>query len=116
MEGALGDVRVTDTRGAARGSYTVTVVSSPFTTGTGESAFTIPAGNVVYTAPASIGGTGTATRGRGAPGPLGRPRTAMTATGTAGTNTSVWNPTITIKLPADAVAGTYTGTITHSVA
>jgi hypothetical protein len=26
-----------------------------------------------------------------------------------------WNPTVTIALPPQAVAGTYTGTITHSV-
>jgi hypothetical protein len=33
-----------------------------------------------------------------------------------GDNTSTWNPTITVTLPADAVAGVYSGTITHSVA
>jgi hypothetical protein len=27
-----------------------------------------------------------------------------------------WNPTITVTLPSNAQAGTYTGTITHSVA
>lgn len=27
-----------------------------------------------------------------------------------------WNPTIILNIPANAVAGTYTGTITHSVA
>jgi hypothetical protein len=27
-----------------------------------------------------------------------------------------WDPTITVHMPAQAVAGTYTGTITHSVA
>jgi hypothetical protein len=32
-----------------------------------------------------------------------------------GTSTS-WNPTIVVAVPASAVAGTYTGTVTHSVA
>jgi hypothetical protein len=27
-----------------------------------------------------------------------------------------WNPTIVVNIPASAVVGTYTGTITHSVA
>jgi uncharacterized transporter YbjL len=32
-----------------------------------------------------------------------------------GTSTS-WNPTIVVAVPVSAVAGTYTGTVTHSVA
>jgi hypothetical protein len=29
---------------------------------------------------------------------------------------AAWNPTIVVNIPAAAVAGTYSGTITHSVA
>jgi hypothetical protein len=29
---------------------------------------------------------------------------------------ATWNPTLIVDIPAGAVAGTYTGTITHSVA
>jgi hypothetical protein len=32
-----------------------------------------------------------------------------------GNNSVTWNPTVLITLPAQAVAGKYTGTITHSV-
>jgi hypothetical protein len=34
---------------------------------------------------------------------------------TTGNNFATWNPTVSITLPAQAVAGTYSGTITHSV-
>ena len=46
---------------------------------------------------------------------LGAQRTAVTATLIVGNNTVSWSPTITVHVPAGAVAGTYSGTITHSV-
>jgi hypothetical protein len=33
-----------------------------------------------------------------------------------GLSTASWNPTISVLLPANAAPGTYTATITHSVA
>jgi hypothetical protein len=30
-------------------------------------------------------------------------------------NTASWTPTISVKIPAGVVAGTYKGTVTHSV-
>jgi hypothetical protein len=33
-----------------------------------------------------------------------------------GNNTTTWNPTLIVTIPSTAVAGTYTGTVTHSVA
>jgi len=38
-----------------------------------------------------------------------------TATGVSGNNTAAWNPTITVTIPANALAGTYSTTISHSV-
>ncbi len=116
LQGTLGDLTVTDRRGLNLGTYTASVVGTAFTTGTGTANETIAASNVSYAAPLSIGGDGTAVRAPGVPGAIDTTRTAMTATGTVGNNTSVWNPTITVSLPASAVAGTYTGTVTHSVA
>jgi hypothetical protein len=43
-------------------------------------------------------------------------RTAFTLTAGTGNNTATWNPTLVVALPAAAVVGTYTGTVTHSVA
>ena len=34
----------------------------------------------------------------------------------AGNTTVSWNPTVTVTLPSNVAAGTYTGTITHSAA
>ena len=42
--------------------------------------------------------------------------TAMSLTGGAGSNSASWNPTLVVNVPAAAVAGTYSGTVTHSVA
>ena len=39
----------------------------------------------------------------------------QTATGVVGVNAATWNPTISVTIPANALAGTYSSTITHSV-
>jgi hypothetical protein len=43
-------------------------------------------------------------------------RTAFRSTGLVLSISTSWNPTIVIDIPDAAVAGTYSGTITHSVA
>jgi hypothetical protein len=43
-------------------------------------------------------------------------RTAFTLASGVGDNSLSWNPTLIVAVPAAAVAGTYTGTVTHSVA
>lgn len=116
LSAQLGTVTVTDNRGANLGTYTAQVQGTAFTTGSGASAYSIPATAVAYSPPAVIGGTGTAVRVPGLPGAIDSPRTAVTVTGVLGNNTSVWNPTVTVTLPSDVVAGSYSGTITHSVA
>jgi hypothetical protein len=47
---------------------------------------------------------------------LSASRTAFSASATVGNNTTTWNPTLVVTLPSDAVAGLYSGTVTHSVA
>ncbi len=39
----------------------------------------------------------------------------VTATGITGDNSATWNPTINVFVSGGHAAGTYTGTITHSV-
>ncbi|MEV4295557.1 hypothetical protein [Microbispora rosea] len=34
----------------------------------------------------------------------------------AGVNSAEWNPALVVNVPAQAVAGLYTGTVNHSVA
>jgi len=117
VSSALGNVTVDDERGTDGGSWTASVISTDFTTGASPTAAeTIGAANVSY-APGtatSTAGVGTFTPGAG--GVLATSKTAFTATGTTGVTTIGWDPTITVTLPAAVVSGTYTGTITHSVA
>jgi hypothetical protein len=47
---------------------------------------------------------------------ISTPQTAYTAVAEVGATSVSWNPTITVTLPSSVVAGTYTGTITRSVA
>jgi len=39
----------------------------------------------------------------------------VTATGTTGSNSATWNPTINVTVPGGTIYGVYSGTITHSL-
>jgi hypothetical protein len=43
-------------------------------------------------------------------------QTAFTGGSLVGNNSASWNPTLIVTIPAAAVVGTYTGTVTHTVA
>lgn len=115
LSGSLGDVTVTDSRGLLAANWTATVASTAFTTGTATANETVAASNIAYASglATSSSGSGTFTTGTVA---------SLSAAGTAGAwvgvgnNTVTWNPTITFTLLPSQVQGTYTGTITHSVA
>jgi hypothetical protein len=117
----LGTVTVTDTRGALAGSWTATVSSTDFTTGGGTGNETIAKGSVTYWSGASTATSGVAVFLAGQllaanAQALSASRTAFSASATVGNNSASWNPTVTVNVPAAAVAGDYSGTITHSVA
>ena len=117
----LGAVTVTDARGLLLGAWTTAVTATSFTTGTATTPETLPNSAVAYWS-----GLATATTGLGVgiPGQtaavntqaLSTSRTAFSKTAGVGNNSSAWNPTLIVTVPAEAVAGTYTGTVTHSVA
>jgi len=116
----LGSVTVTDTRGQLLASWTATVSSTAFKTGTLTAAETIAASSVTYWS-----GAATANSGLVAPVPgqllaanavaLGAAQTAFTHLTGSGNNSATWNPTLTVTPPASSVVGTYSGTVTHSV-
>jgi hypothetical protein len=116
----LGHVTVTDSRGALNGTWTATVSSTDFTTGGATSSETISKANIDYWSGAATSSSGTAVL---LPGQLlvankqalSASRTAFSASAVIGNNTAVWNPTVIVNVPSAAVAGTYSGTITHSV-
>jgi hypothetical protein len=111
----IGTVVVTDDRALLSASWTATASSTSFTTGTATSDETIPATDVDY-APGTITTTGGITA---TPHDItldGEAQTVVAGTAGVGNNTASWNPTLTVHVPVQAVTGTYTGTLTQSVA
>ena len=114
ITGSLGPVTVTDARALLTASWTVTASSTAWTTGGATPAQTIPATDVGYN-PGAITPTGTITA-TGTPITMsGAAQTVVTGTAGVGNNTATWNPALSVAVPAAAVGGLYTGTVTHSV-
>jgi len=114
ISGSLGPVTVTDDRALLSASWTTTAAATDFTTGGGTPAETIPATDVGYD-PGSITTTGTITA-TGTPITLSGTATPVVAgTDGVGDNTATWNPALAAAIPASAVGGAYTGTLTQSV-
>jgi hypothetical protein len=118
---ALGAITVTDTRANLDAAWTASAATSDFVTGGGTAAETVGASSISYASGASTAttGLGVFTPGQAsvaAAAAMTAPVTAFTLTGGTGNNSATWNPTIVIAVPAAAVAGSYTGTITQSVA
>ncbi|WP_214958506.1 ice-binding family protein [Arthrobacter sp. ISL-48] len=112
ISGALGQVQVNDRRHASAGSgWVASVTSTPFATPAGDA---IPAGAVGYAA-GPITKVGTATYTANDPAGLAEVVPAVSATGINGDNSATWNPVINVAIPASAIAGVYSATITHSV-
>jgi hypothetical protein len=120
LSGALGTVTVTDDRGGLVGAWTVSVATTPFTTGGGSEAETISPANVRYwSGPATSGSGGTFSPGQpdaGSAVALDESRRAFSTLAASGRSTASWTPTLIVDVPATAVVGTYAGTVTHSVA
>lgn len=119
--GSLGDVSVTDARGALVAAWTATAVSTDFKTGAGAAAQTVGKALVDYWSGPSTAFTGVSVALPGQPlaanaVPMDAAKTAFSLVAGVGNNSTTWAPTLVVKVPATAVAGAYTGTITHSVA
>lgn len=119
----IGTFTVDDDRAVEPAAWTASVTATAFTTpGTGASR-TIANSNVDYwsgtctgtggtgggATPVFAGGQATAA----AAVDLSAARTACSLTGGAGANTASWDPHLIVHVPATAVAGAYTGTVTH---
>jgi hypothetical protein len=119
LSAPMGTVTVTASA-LAFPSYIARVSTSTFTTGSRSTAETVPQAAISYwSGPATLAllqnavpGQATAAQAQS----LSVQRTAFASSGLALSITTKWNPTIVIALPAAAVTGSYTGTITHSVA
>ena len=115
ITGQLGAVTVTDDRSGLATSWTVTASSSDFTTGGSTAAETIDSDQINYAPGSPTAETGSATFTPGTAGPLYPARTAFYASNIIGNNSATWDPTLTVAVPAQAISGTYSGTVTHAV-
>jgi hypothetical protein len=114
ISGAVGAITVTDDRAALNASWNATASSTAWTTGGGTGNETIPAGDATYT-PGAITTTGTVSTAGSTITLSGTAQTVVAATDVVGNNTATWNPTVAVAVPAAAVGGTYTATLSHSV-
>jgi hypothetical protein len=115
ITGALGTTAVTDNRALLAAAWTVAASSTAFTTGTATAAETIPVTDVGYS-PGAITTTGNITATGFTITLSGTPQTVVTGTAGVGNNSASWDPTLAVAVPAAAVVGTYSGTLTQSVA
>lgn len=113
VSGSLGNVTVTDERGSQAG-WGAQVSSSSFSLAVESGDTTIAATEVDY-APGTVTPTGTVTATPADASGLDTAKSVVAGTAARGNNTASWSPTLTVTLPSDALAGTYTGTVTTSV-
>jgi hypothetical protein len=113
--GSLGTVTVTDLRALLATYWGATAAASTFVTGGGTGNQVVAASAVTYT-PGTVTTTGTVTATPTTITMSSIAQTVVAGTSASGNNTASWNPTIAVVVPAQAVGGTYTGTITQSVA
>ncbi|MGX4738494.1 hypothetical protein [Kitasatospora griseola] len=107
----IGPCTVVDNRALLSASWTVTAAETDFVNGPS----TIPAADATYTV-GSVTTTGTITVTSTNVTLSNSAQTVLTGSAGVGDNTATWDPTVTVSVPASAVSGLYTGTLTQSVA
>jgi len=113
VSGQLGVVRVTDLRGGVA-AWSARATSTTFTNG-GTGAGLTESTGVSYDSGA-LTTTGTIVIApKGAKSLSSSPTEVAGPTAVIGNNTAQWNPTVTVTLPSNSLAGTYSGTISSSV-
>lgn len=103
---------MTDARGVAA-IWNATAASSLIGTGTGTTAATAvgySAGAVTTTGDIDVAANGAS------PADITGGPIVVSPTALSGNNSASWSPTLTVTMPAGALAGTYTRTVTTSVA
>ncbi|NUW33653.1 hypothetical protein HTZ77_19760 [Nonomuraea sp. SMC257] len=121
ISGQIGTVTVSDQRATVTATWVAQVSATDFTTGGGTPAETVANSRVSYWSGPATATTGTGTFVPGQANAasavvLDQTRIAFSKTSGSGSNSASWSPTVVIDVPAQAVAGTYTGVVRHSVA
>lgn len=115
-------VKVTDERAGQTGwkadAQITDFVANTVVIGDTTTKASIAATNATYTAgPAAVSGTATVAATAGAQALGGATAvTTQTATAVSGNNTATWDATLSLAAPSDALADTYTATLTQSAA
>ncbi|QWZ07371.1 hypothetical protein KRR39_18205 [Nocardioides panacis] len=109
VTGSLGAVGISDTRGSTAG-WVMSAASTTFVDGAGS----VSTG-VSYDSGAATGHAGTVTPTTGGPTSITAVASVAAGTAASGNNTASYTPTLTVSLPASALAGDYTGTVTTSI-
>jgi hypothetical protein len=124
LTAALGQVRVTTSGGLlGTAGWTATVSTTGFSTGGGTASERVEPAAVSYRSGPATASSGLALAACApgqllAPVSLSAPRTAFSCTGISlvGSTSLTWVPELSVTLGESAVAGTYTGSVVHSVA
>jgi hypothetical protein len=114
LSGSLGTVTVTDNQGTLAHTWTASVAATDFTTGGGGANKTVANENASY-APGVVSSSGVGVAAGTPALDLGTSASVVTATAVIGAMSASWDPTVSVTIPTDVIAGTYSGTITHSV-
>jgi hypothetical protein len=101
---------VIDDRALVSASWSVTAGETNFASGLQ----TIPATDATYQV-GTVTTTGTITVTPTDITLSNSPQTVLTGSAGVGDNTATWDPTVTVAVPAAAIGGTYSGTLTQSV-
>lgn len=114
-------VKVTDDRAGQTGwkadAQITNFVANTVTIGGTTTKASIAATNATYTAGAAVVvGTASVAATSGAQALGGAAVTTQTATAVSGNNTATWDATLSLAAPSDALADTYTATLTQSAA
>ena len=115
VAGTMGTTTVTDLRAALDTPWTASVSESDFTTGGATAAETIPAAAATYD-PGTVTVVSGNVTAAGTAVTLSNGDQGVVTDAGSGDNTVTWAATITLTIPATAVAGGYTGAMVSSVA
>jgi hypothetical protein len=107
----IGPCTVTDDRALLSASWTVAASQTDFANGPSV----IPAGDASYT-PGTVTTTGTITVTPVSVTLSNTAQVVLDGSSGVGDNTATWDPTLAVSVPPSAVGGTYTSTLTQSVA
>ena len=122
LTGPLGPVTATDSRGVRDASWSASVTATDFTTGDRSADETIPATQIDYWSGTATSTTGVgvftpgqATAGDAKPLDTVAALTAFSRAAETGLSSATWDPTLTVNMNSQTVAGIYSGSLTHSV-